>query len=279
MNFFKPLFISGILAFASHCYSWTISADFNSGQVGTQAERSSDAFSGAGGDSFYTVQESLVGQAVQMNIGAGKTGYGRWGGEFIFPSKLYKGDTVWYQVHVYFPLDFDHYAYAAGNRLKFMRIHTASEDGENHGYLDLYIDQKGSYNPFKYIYEGSPRWVDVGSPENMIKPNQWESYQIQVTLDNVPKSAGGMAEIRIWKNGTLLTHVTDQKTLKAASDYSNRALLFTYWNGGSPKTQSMYADEITITTERPTWRDSRGNALVRPILTNPPSRINSISVK
>lgn len=259
--------------------AWTLHADFDSGAIGTKADKNSDGFTGAGGGSLYSDETAIRGNSAKLHIEEGKTGYGSWGGEFIFPEKAVRGDTLWYQVHVYFPEGFDHYAYGEGGRLKFLRIQTKSASNKNHGYLDIYIDKKGSNVPFKWIYEGAPSWANVGEPNDQIVKGKWESYQMQVTLDNVPRSVGGLAEVRIWKNGELLTHITEKQTLKESTDYSKRALLFTYWNGGSPKTQSMYADQITITNERPSDTDREGNSRLRSQVTNPPARLDSVTIR
>lgn len=253
--------------------AWTIHADFDSGEIGTKAERASDSFTGAAGHSLYSDEQSIKGQSAKLHIQEGKTGWGRWGGEFMFPEKVRRGQTIWYQVHVYFPKEFDHYSYGAGNRLKFLRLTTKSRLDKNHGFLDLYVDMKTSPVPFKWIYEGAGRWVDVGQPSDMIVKDRWESYQMAVTLDNIPKSEGGTAEVKIWKNGILLTHAINEKTLKESTDYSHRALLFTYWNGGSPKTHSMYVDNITITTEKPNSVDRKGNPRLRSLITSRPKTI------
>lgn len=258
--------------------AWTIHADFNSGKLGAKAERSTDSFTGAAGRSLYTNEHSISGQAAKLHIEKGETGWGRWGGEFMFPEKVLRGETLWYQAHVYFPEDFEHYSYGEGNRLKFMRITTRSHDNKNHGAVDFLIDIKGSVNPFKWIYEGKNRWSDVGEPKDMIVKGKWESYQIQVTFDKTPRAFGGQAESRIWKNGVLLKHITDRVTLKENTSYANRALLFTYWNGGSPKSQSMYVDEITITNETPNWVDARGNPLIKHKLPNPPAQLEFITI-
>lgn len=249
--------------------AWTIHADFDSGTIGSKASGENDGFSGAAGGSLYSNETSIRGNSAKLHIEKGKTGWGWWGGAFTFPAKLVRGDTIWYQVHVYFPEDFDHYSYGEGNRLKFLRIQTKSSENRNHGYVDLLIDKKGSTNPFKWIYEGENVWRNVGKPEDMIVKGVWESYQLQVTFDTIPLESGGKAETRVWKNGVLIGHITDRRTLKESTDFSNRALLFTYWNGGSPQTQSMYVDEITITNDTPSWTDSQGNPLIKNTLTNP----------
>lgn len=276
----QKYFIIFILSFSSLSASaWTIHSNFDSGELGTKADKNEDGFMGAGGGGIYSNETAIQGHSAKLHIKEGKTGYGMWGGEYMFPEKLHRGDTVWYQAHVYFPRGFDHYSYGEGNRLKFLRIATKSHDNNNHGYLDLYIDKKTSSYPFKWIYEGAARWVNVGEPSDMIVKDKWESYQMQITLDNVPKNSGGLAEVRIWKNGILLKHITDRITLKGSSDYSHRALLFTYWNGGAPQSQSMYVDNITITTEKPTNMDKEGNPRLRSLIFDRPKKLDSVTVK
>lgn len=275
-NYLVVLFLGFFCVNAS---AWTIHAGFDSGVLGAKAEKTDDSFSGAAGRSIYSNETAISGHSAKLHIEKGETGWGRWGGEFMFPEKVVRGETLWYLVHVYFPENFDHYAYGEGNRLKFMRITTRSYDNRNHGAIDFLIDMKGSINPFKWIYEGKNRWSDVGEPDDMIVKGKWESYQVQVTFDKIPLDSGGKAESRIWKNGVLLKHITDRTTLKENTSYANRALLFTYWNGGAPKTQSLYVDEITITNETPNWTDAFGTPLIKNDLRNPPSRLDSVTVK
>lgn len=253
-----------------------IHAHFNDGIVGQKAQtgESGDAFHGAAGQSTYSNEQVLDGKSAKLSINEGETGFGVWGGEFFYPN-VYRGETIWFSVHTYFPLDFDHYSYGQGNRLKFLRIQTLTPENRNQGYNDFLIDMKGSSNPFKWIYEGQQIWKDVGLPKDQIVKGKWENYQMAVTFDTVSKNEGGLAEAWIWKNGILLEHITDRITLKNRNDYSNRALLFTYWNGGAPKTQSMYVDEIKITNIKPTTKGNRGfpmiEVLTNPVRPNPPS--------
>lgn len=277
--YIKAIFPAMLLAtLASPTLAWTISADFDSGAIGTTADKGGDGFSGAGGKSTYTDEQALSGQAAKLTIEKGQTGYGTWGGEFRFPNRVGSGETIWFQVYTYFPEGFDHYAYAEGYRLKFLRIQTLSSSGSNHGYIDFYIDRQDDPNPFKWIYEGRQQWVNVGEPEDLIVKGQWESYQMRVTLGATPVASGGEAEIFIWKNGNLLSHITNQKTLISDTDYAPRALLFTYWNGGSPQTQSMYVDDVTITTDAPNFRDANGIRMLPSVIPNPPAPIESLSV-
>ena len=79
---------------------------------------------------------------------------------------------------------------------------------------------------------------------------------------NVPVSKGGTAEVRFWKNGALMADLTDRITLGAASDVSDQTNLFTYWNGGAPATQSMYVDDVILTTDTPSAKDAAGHPYI-----------------
>lgn len=123
-------------------------------------------------------------------------------------------------------------------------------------------------NPFVFGYEGftgNPEvesdqyWVPIGDASHYPVQDSWESYEFAVTLDTVSVDKGGQGRVKFSRNGILIADITDHTTLKNADAYSHRALLFTYWNGGSPKDQHMYADEIIITNETPSERDSHGN--------------------
>lgn len=252
--FFKVAKIIPVILLSLHASAWTIKANFNNGPLGEKADKGGDGFSGAGGKSVYSNEEKFKGNVVKLQIKKSETGYGNWGGELIYP-KTFKGETIWFLVHTYIPQSFDHYSYGEGNRLKFMRIHTLTADNQNIGYNDIYFDMKSVENPFAYIYEGEHKWSIIGGTNNYPIKDSWESYEFAVTLDSKSVADGGLAEVRFWKNGILLKHITDRITLKYDDAYSNRSLLFTYWNGGAPKDQYMYADEITITNETPSLRD------------------------
>lgn len=258
------------LCIPSVAFAWTIHSDFDDGTTGSAADRGNDGFSGAGGLSVYSDDTKLKRNSVKLQITKGDTGFGRWGGSFYFPQKAYRGETIWFLVHTFMPEGFDHYSYGEGGRLKFLRIHTKGSDGSNHGYNDLYFDQKGLDNPLRWIYEGEQKWVPVGGSNDKPVHDKWESYEMAVTLDNKSFNDGGKARIMLWKNEVLLADIKDRITLKAATDYSDTALLFTYWNGGAPKSQHMYVDEVIITNERPSQRDANGNYFLRGFLNTRP---------
>lgn len=217
---------------------WTVIYDFNDGVIGQKV-----AGLDAGGGTRYTREQFYGrGQGAVLSALRGRENFGRWGGRIHFPRKLKKGDEVWWRVRTFWPRGMD---YSAMPRLKFLRIHTSDAAGKNRGYNDIYINPPGSEVPFQYIYEGEHKWTKLGDQTEAIVPDQWETYEYYLKLDDVPVAGGGGARIRFYKNGALLKDITDRKTLKQPDDYADAALLFTYWNS------SPYTGQITYTEGGP----------------------------
>ena len=238
--------------------AWTEVRDFNVGVLGTKVNME------AQGNTVLDNGQVLEGaMSARLTSTEGETGYGTWGGIITHPERLGKGDEVWFRVNVFFPAGFDYHSYGEGNRLKFLRFSTLSAAGNNEGYNDIYIDQKGSPVSFKYIKEsGGSGWRDLADSGKLPEYGVWETYEFYVKFDNVSLDDGGMAVVRFWKNGKLLKQVTDQYTLNNNDSYSARTLLFTYWNGGAPKTQSMWVDDVILTSDQPAALDEYGNPYI-----------------
>ena len=137
------------LLISSDCHasepSWILSYDFNDGAVG-QMVTGLDA----GGRTRYTEEQSFEGgKAAVLEARRGRENFGRWGGILKFPANLRKGDEIWWRVRTYWPKGMD---YTANPRLKFLRIHTCSSTGKNHGYNDLYINNHNSASHYDYNY-------------------------------------------------------------------------------------------------------------------------------
>jgi hypothetical protein len=253
-------------------FAWRINMNFDNGALGVKAQSTSTTLSGsalngvfndAAGATYFTNAISYEGgRAAELNITQGCTCFGTWGGIINYPSQLKKGDQIWFRVRTYMPVGFNYDSSGEGNHLKFMRIHTQDTAGNNQGYNDWYINPKGSSIAHQFIFEGEQVWNYFGSSQYAPVLGVWETYEFYVKFDNVPVSKGGMGEVRVWKNGVLLADITDRMTLATASSVSDRAHLFTYWNGGSPATQKMYVDDIVLTSDKPTAIDSKGNPYV-----------------
>jgi hypothetical protein len=217
---------------------------------------------------YSNAQAATGSESCKMGVTAGSDGWGIWGGTITFPATIPNGGQVWARVSLFVPSGFN--VTTNDGVLKFMRIHTATSGNANVGYHDLLITNPGSTqysaagkgfsSAYVYNYEGDPNLNGVGTAgTNSIAQGKWETYEMYVKFDTTPKASGGTGEVRIWKNNSLLLDLTSQPTLVNTSDHSDGFFLFTYWNGNAPATQSVYTDDIIVTSDTPSNKDSAGN--------------------
>lgn len=191
-----------------------------------------------------------------------------------------QGDEVWFRVRTFFPLGFD---FTASPHLKFLRIDTGTVAGSGHGsHIDWYVRSGGpsAVGYFDFILEGVASWLYGGGsptplPTGIIR-GQWQTWEVYYKLH----SNAANAIIRMWRDGTLICDTSagipattpTRATLNASTDIigGNNGLAggfmhVTYWNGGSPATQSWYIDDFTVYTSltgRPTATDASGNTYI-----------------
>lgn len=203
------------------------------------------------------------GKKVCVNsIPKGHTGWGTWGGVLATP-KLYKGQEVWLRARTYFLGGSDPFSYSEGNRLKFFRFRTYTADGSHLGYNDTYINNPTMATPYGFIYEGENKWQMFGKrPEHNVSFDRWETHEMYIRFDDLKESEGGNALVRVWKDGELLLETRERRTLKFPDAIARDFYLFTYWNGGSPKDQYMYIDDVKVAIEEPLNRDAHGNPFI-----------------
>ena len=262
--------VGAAFAVVEPTYAWTISQNFDSSAVGATC----GGWDAAGASKVSAEKSYSAPNGCKMSINAGDTAFGTWGGIINHPAPLKRGDQLWFRVRMFMPIGFNYNSPGEGNHLKFFRFHTMSAASSNIGYDDIYINPPGSNPPFLFIYEGEQVWDSIGSlsgvlsnplsgPANMpIVLGTWETYEYYVKFDTVPVSKGGMARVRFWKSGVLMADITDRITLATADAYSDRTHLFTYWNGGSPATQSLYIDDVVLTSDTPSAKDALGNPYI-----------------
>lgn len=247
--------------------AWTITQAFDD-----KSDGASCGWDAAGGSTVSSAMAHSGSKSCRLSVEAGAEAFGMWGGIINHPAVVRRGGELWLRVRTYMPSTFN---YNANPRLKFMRIHTMSDSNSNYGYDDIYINTKGTNPPFQFIYEGEQEWSFIGSltasltslltgqsTTQAIKLGAWETYEMYVKFDPVPVSKGGAARVRFWKDGVLMSDITDRITLKTADSYSERTHLFTYWNGTAPATQHMFVDDVVLTSETPAGRDAKGNPYV-----------------
>lgn len=224
---------------------------FEDGAPG-QSARGDTAFSDAM-DTTYSNERTFAGnQSGRMTVTGGSTAYGEWGGIRSLPARPKEGEEMWLRAAIYFPTTFD---YSANPWLKFLRIHTMSDARSNQGYLDLYILNNGKLSYNNEVTET----VDYIASEPLQK-GKWETYEVYVKFSSV----AGQGMYRVWQNGKLVHENSSRKTLSGSTSYSDAVYIFTYWNGGAPKSQQAFVDDVVITTTRPSARDEKGNPMVGP---------------
>lgn len=252
--------------------AWTISQDYDNQNIGDNCGWSSSQSTVTGAESASKPH------GCELHISKGATGYGIWGGEINPPKNLVRGDEVWIRIRTFMPIGFNYDSTAEGKRLKFLRWRTFDSSGSATGHVDWYINPSSVSTPFSFIYEGEAVWKDFGTSQDKIKLGQWETYEYYIKFDSVPASKGGHARVITWKNGILLDDIKNRITLLDPNGSSSLLRIFTYWNGGSPATQTMYVDDLTITTDTPANRDAFGNPYVgmgsQLVAPNPPESIN-----
>lgn len=256
--------LSLLVAVSLPAHSWTRALTFEQGSIGSKAQSNSGQdFDDAAGGAYITDERVLSGsKAAKLTVTGGSTAFGEWGGIVNYPELLRKGDEVWFSVNTFFPQGFNYDSTGGGGHLKFLRIHAQTSGGGNSGYNDWYMNPEATSVPHKFIYEGQQQWFEFGAPSDEVQRGKWETYEMYVKFDNVSADQGGSAIVRVWKDGKLLREITGAQTLNSASDTSDRAHIFTYWNGAAPKTQHMYVDDIVVTSDTPSNRDASGNPMV-----------------
>lgn len=262
--------LATVMLFSTMCcmntvaFAWTQVGDFEGGVVGQPANGATgmnEAFS----KSSISSDRAFDGtKSAKMGIDAGTTGSSSWGGIMYHPVNLYEGSEVWFRVSTNFPASFN----LTGNpRLKFLRVHTLSSAGGNDGYLDLYILPQGGFSHDNELTGISTIEGVGGAPfGKAIVKDVWESYEVYVKFSAQP----GNGIFRAWQNGKLIYENKIQRTLSSSSSWSDRAHLFTYWNGNAPQTQSMYVDDVIITSDRPSCQDENGNYMIGPAKSSAP---------
>lgn len=270
MNRFKQALLVGLTGVAVHgaANAWTITQTFDD-----KADGVGCGWSAAGHSKVSSTRAFSGSKSCMLSITQGAEGFGDWGGIIDHPAAVRRGEQLWFRLRTFMPSGFNYNA--SSGKLKFLRFHTMSNSQSNYGYDDIYINNVGNNPVFDFIYEGEQEWAGFGNPVTQItslvtnstttqgiKLGTWETYEYYVKFDTVPVSQGGMSHVRFWKDGVLMADIKNRQTLKATDAYSMRSHIFTYWNGTAPQTQSMWVDDVVLTSDTPAGRDAQGNPYI-----------------
>jgi len=251
-----PIVVIGITVFANDALAWTITADFESGTVGTRAV-GQNAFHGAGGRTTFSNQQKHSGsQSARMDWQQGDFGFSNDRGDFNFPVPVDVGQEIWGRMYVYFKSPWSWNAATNANcgcRLKTLRFHKKQPDGSNGGYADILMNLPSG------TVLGGVEFSSAGNLFTKVKllPDTWYALELYTKLH----PTNGI--IRIWVDGNLVVEKLNFNTASpTGAEVMNFAYVMGYWNGGAPQNQTQYIDDIIITTDRPADQDAQRNPMI-----------------
>ena len=243
-------------------WAWTITESFDNQQDGVDC----GTFWADSADSTVSSIEAATGsKSCKFAVNSGGTAFGA---GFRQPTTMVKYDEAWVRFRLFLPVGFDYGSYSSGNRLKFIRWKTKNSSGGNAGYMDWYINNPGANPPYQATreFDNCTSYADCWQPFGTAsdKPNHgvWETYEMYVKFDDKAVDQGGTGRVRVWKNGKLMGDLTRRPTMPHSTDTMLGVLIFTYWNGGSPKTQHLFLDDLVSTNVTPGEIDSFGNPYI-----------------
>lgn len=252
-----------MLALSGASFAWTINNNYDSqsnGQDCGNFMQNEYQDTKVSGDVSSSGSKSCKLTGYQGNPGHG--------GAFNFPSDLKKNDEFWMRFRLYMPAGFDYNVYSSGEFLKFMGIDTMTQGGTVAALYILLSKENDGNSPYNthLTDDNCVSYQDCkmffGGQNDKPQRGVWQTYELYIKLSDVPADQGGTGRMRVWRNGKLIGDLTRRPTMNNASDIANLGRLFTYWNGGPIKTQSMYIDDLVATNETPAARDAAGNAYI-----------------
>lgn len=244
--------IGGSLALLSASVSaWSVEGNFDDKSVGALCAPIWDS----GSDTKVSSDMSSSGtKSCRMGINQGVF---TWGGGIKFPSSLAEGDELWVRFRLFVPNGFSTYVPPSkGSNLKFIRISQKDSSGKV-GRLDWYwpkgviLERDFGCNPCWQTFNGSSPVTGV-----------WQTWEMYTRLDKISVNDGGQGRTRAWVNGKLVADLTARPTMWPDARTVVDVRIFDHWNGGAPKNQYLYLDDLVVTNVTPASRDTAGNPYI-----------------
>ncbi|MBA4157885.1 MAG: hypothetical protein H0X65_10470 [Gemmatimonadetes bacterium] len=113
-------------------------------------------------------------------------------------------------------------------------------------------DTRGRLTTTKYNDFSNLRWLGKAKGNTLLfsgdNLGKWHCVEAHTRLNDSGQSNG---EFRMWINGSLDAERTGLNWVGSYSDYGINAVFFeNYWNGGAPKAQERYFDNLVVSTKR-----------------------------
>lgn len=201
----------------------------------------------------------------------------QFGGYLLMNRAFVAGTDLWLRMYVYFPSDFC-FSYGSNGdgwgATKWFRVQSTAgrstiELGSGGGSLSnanyafkagptcgSTIGMFGDINEMGAATSPFPKWTpELGG--KAIQRGVWQALQVQWHFGD-----GASGFIRGWIDDVYLGQ-SNHTTLPAGARVTD-LVLGDYWNGGFPKDQAFYIDEIVVSTQAPNTVDSGGRPFISP---------------
>lgn len=210
---------------------------------------------------FSTTNAHSGTKGAKATITAGDAADQTWGCWWNFGGNVYEGGEMWLSAWVLVPGSFSW----AGWGGKGLRLFEKQPGGSKTGQvINLYIGPNGYYPLVANFGEDSGSYwawaVENGVAGSVLGPAPaatWESIEIYVKVST--SITGGT--FRYWRNGVNEINCTDRcKTLSNSDNYYTGAAFLTFWgnDGYQGSEQSLFFDDVILTTTEPTTKDVNG---------------------
>ncbi len=221
-HLFLATLLAGLFVTCS-AHAWTITSDFEQGTIGAQAEGLS-GFTDGFTQTLYSADMANSGKkSAKVTFSQGSDTFAQSGAGLNFPTTLGEGAELWARGYFYFKSP---WAWTCSPVIKIFRgAHVQTSSGANVGYLSVFADSNGTIllsNEAGDTQPSTSAKFDIGT---------WQSIEMYV------KFSATAPIFRIWKNGQLLIEDTTHKTLRSSTDRADMSYIFSYWNGGVPRTR------------------------------------------
>ena len=134
------------------------------------------------------------------------------------------------------------YRHHSGDWKTIFAVHCWLED-DGHLAADVYAENSSQAN--------SSGWLPIAiSPFTFAEPgniDRWICFEMEMQVNTSGNTDGAY---RFWANDTLIVERQNVDLRGATNDKINEFMLDCYWNGGSPKEQNRYYDNLVIAIKK-----------------------------
>ena len=126
--------------------------------------------------------------------------------------------------------------------IKFFRFHKRTSSGANNGYNSLMMQENKS--PWISLENTTQPNVFQSSPRTTLENGSWQYLEAYFKMSTDP----AVGNVKIWLDGSLILD-NNVQTMDSNASQVDFSYLFSAWNGKPPQSQSLWIDDLYISTE------------------------------